>query len=242
MKFDGTISRGGEAPPCIGLIPSVLPEVQDNNVAKNSQTGVSTKNALSETSSNSSKGNNKDVPHWYALRSTYGREKKAYDYLVAKNVKAFYPTIKTTKLIQGKHKQVTESRIPNIFFGYGTEDEIKAFVYDNVNLPFLRFYYRYFTVDGKKKKTPMVIPNRQMESLKIICEAEAEDILIASDKEARMKFEEGQMVRITEGKFKGVMGRVAKYKGQLRVGVVIEGMMTVATAYVPRGFLEEYVL
>lgn len=43
MKFDGTISKGGDAPPCIGLIPSVLPEVQDNNVAKNSQTGASTK-------------------------------------------------------------------------------------------------------------------------------------------------------------------------------------------------------
>lgn len=81
-----------------------------------------------------------------------------------------------------------------------------------------------------------------MESLRIICEAEVEDILIASDNEIRMKFEEGQMVRITDGKFKGVVGRVAKYKGQLRVGVVIEGMMTVATAYVPRGFLEEYVL
>ena len=25
MKFDGTISKGGDAPPCIGLIPSVLP-------------------------------------------------------------------------------------------------------------------------------------------------------------------------------------------------------------------------
>ena len=239
MKFDGTISKGGDAPPGSGLIPSVLPEVQDNNVAKNSQTGVSTKNALPETSSKSSKGSNKDIPHWYALRSTYGREKKAYDYLVAKNVKAFYPTIMTTKLIQGKRKQIVESRIPNIFFAFGTEDKIKSFVYDNVNLPFLRFYYRYFSVNGKNKKTPMIIPERQMESLRIICEAEADDILIASDNEARTKFEEGQMVRITDGKFKGVVGRVAKYKGQLRVGVVIEGMMTVATAYVPRGFLEE---
>lgn len=60
MKFDGTISRGGEAPPCIGLIPSVLPEVLNNHVAKNSQTGVSTKNALSETFSKSSKEGNKD--------------------------------------------------------------------------------------------------------------------------------------------------------------------------------------
>lgn len=81
----------------------------------------------------------------------------------------------------------------------------------------------------------MVIPERQMESLRIICDAEAEDILIASEYEVRAKFEEGQMVRITDGKFKGVIG-MAKYKWQLKVGVVVEGMMTVATAYIPRGF------
>ncbi len=240
MKAEKYILRGGEAPPCIELTLGVLPEVQDNNVAKDSQTGVSTKNALTETSIKSSGDGDKDVPHWYALRSTYGREKKAYDYMTAKNIKAFYPTITSTKLILGKRKQVTESRIPNIFFAYGTEEEIKAFVYDNVNLPFLRFYYRYFSIGGKKDKAPMIIPERQMESLRIICEAETEDIIVTSDGEARKKFEEGQMVRITDGKFKGVVGKVAKYKGQLRVGVVIEGMMTVATAYVPRGFLDRY--
>ena len=40
---------GGEIPPSIGLTPDVLPEVQGDSTAENSQTGVSTKNALSET-------------------------------------------------------------------------------------------------------------------------------------------------------------------------------------------------
>lgn len=40
---------GGEIPPSIGLTPDVLPEVQGDSIAENSQTGVSTKNALSET-------------------------------------------------------------------------------------------------------------------------------------------------------------------------------------------------
>ena len=239
MKDEKVILRGGEAPPCIGLTPDALPEVQGGSVAKNSQTGVSTKNALSETTPKCLSNDNENVFHWYALRSTYGREKKAYDYLVAKNVKAYYPTIKTTKIIQGKRKQVVESRIPNLFFAYGTEDEIKSFVYDNVNLPFLRFYYRYFFVNNKKEKTPMIIPEKQMESLRIICESEAEDIVVAEDNDTRIKFENGQLVRITEGKFKGVIGKVAKYKGQLRVGVVVDGLLTAATAYVPRGFLEE---
>ena len=235
---DGHTSGGGEFPPCAGLTSNALPEAQCTISAESSQTGVSTRSVHILSKSKVQK--EEEIPHWYALRTTYGREKKAYDYMTAKGIQAFYPTIETVKLIKGKRKIVTESRLPNIFFAYGTEEQLKTFVYDNVNLPFLRFYYRHVHVGRRIEKIPMIVPDNQMESLKIICEAEAEDILIASDSEIRMKFEEGQMVRITDGKFKGVVGRVAKYKGQLRVGVVIEGMMTVATAYVPRGFLEKH--
>lgn len=59
--------------------------------------------------------------------------------MTAKGITAFYPTTDTVKLIKGKRKVVTESRLPNIFFAYGTEEQLKSFVYDNVNLPFLRF-------------------------------------------------------------------------------------------------------
>lgn len=40
---------GGEIPPCTGLTPDALPEVQKPVLAENSQTGVSTRNALSES-------------------------------------------------------------------------------------------------------------------------------------------------------------------------------------------------
>ena len=59
--------------------------------------------------------------NWYALRTTYGREKKAYDYLVAKGVSAFYPTIKVMKEIRGQRKVVTESRLPNLYSVSGIE-------------------------------------------------------------------------------------------------------------------------
>ena len=125
--------------------------------------------------------------------------------------------------------------MPNIFFAYGTENKIKEFVYDNIHLPFLRFYYHYFRQGVNRVKEPMIIPNRQMESLMIICKAESDNIIISS--KTIEKFAKGQPVRITEGKFKGVMGRVARYQGQQRVAVEIEGLMTVITAYVPSAFL-----
>ena len=263
---DDNTHGGGEMPPSTGLPPDALPEVQKPVLAENSQTGVSTRNALSRTddkpngeakpawaiprceggrangSTNGStplktiKRKPKEVPHWYALRATYGREKKAYDYLVGKHVEAYYPTIKTVKEVDGKRKTVEESRLPNIFFARGTEEEIKSFVYDNVNLPHLRFYYRHIHEGARLIKEPLIVPDYQIEGLKIICASEAEDVIIVPPE--IQKFQAGQTVRVIDGVFTGVIGKVVRYHGQQRVAIIIDGLLTIASAYVPSAFLE----
>ena len=256
---------GGVNPPCTGLTPDALPEVQQPVLVENSPTGVSTKNALSGTDNKPSgetkpalviprceggrangsttlktiKRKPKEVPHWYALRVTYGREKKAYDYLVGKHVEAYYPTIKTVKEVDGKRKTVEESRLPNIFFAHGTEEEIKSFVYDNVNLPYLRFYYRHTHEGARLIKEPIIVPDYQIEGLKIICASEAEDVIIVPPE--IQKFQAGQTVRVIDGVFTGVIGKVARYHGQQRVAIIIDGVLTIASAYVPRAFLEKII-
>ena len=232
---DGHTLGGGEFPPCAGLTSNALPEAQSTISAESSQTGVSTKNALLATKPKAQR--EADIPHWYALRTTYGREKKAYDYLTAKGITAFYPTTNVVKLIKGKRKVVTESRLPNIFFAYGTEEQLKEYVYDNVNLPFLRFYYRHIHEGNTIKKTPLIVPDNQMESLKIICAADADNTFVSIVKVP--KFEKGQLVRVIDGAFKGVTGRVARWHGQQRVGVVVDDLVTMATAYIPSAFLEK---
>jgi transcription antitermination factor NusG len=231
---DGHTLGGGEYPPCAGLTSNVLPEAQSTISAESSQTGVSTKNALLATKPKAQR--EADIPHWYALRTTYGREKKAYDYLTAKGITAFYPTTNVVKLIKGKRKVVTESRLPNIFFAYGTEEQLKEYVYDNVNLPFLRFYYRHYHEGNKIIKTPLIVPDNQMESLKIICAADADNTFVSLVKVP--KFEKGQLVKVIDGTFKGVTGKVARWHGQQRVAVIVDGLVTVCTAYVPSAFLE----
>ncbi len=234
--FNVKTRRDREKSPYTGLTPDALPKVQKSVLAENSQTGVSTKNTLSGSTPKTIKRKTKEVPHWYALRVTYGREKKAYDYLVENNVEAFYPTITTIKLVDGKRKSVKESRLPNIFFAHGTEEEIKSFVYDNVNLPYLRFYYRHFHEGARIVKDPLIVPDYQIESLKIICTSEATDIIIVPSDIQKLKT--GQAVRIVDGGFKGVIGKVVRYQGQQRVAIIIEGLLTIATAYIPSAFLE----
>ena len=262
-SIDDNTHGGGEIPPCTGLTPDALPEVQEPVLAENSQTGVSTRNALSGTDDKPSgeakpalaiprceegrandsttlktiKRRPKEVPHWYALRVTYGREKKAYDYLVGKHVEAYYPTINTVKEVAGKRKTVEESRLPNIFFARGTEEEIKSFVYDNVNLPHLRFYYRHTHEGARLIKEPLIVPDYQIEGLKIICASEAEDVIIVPPE--IQKFQAGQTVRVIDGVFTGVIGKVARYHGQQRVAIIIDGLLTIASAYVPSAFLEQ---
>ena len=232
---DGHTLGGGEFPPCAGLTSNALPEAQSTISAESSQTGVSTKNALLPTKPKVQR--EADIPHWYALRTTYGREKKAYDYLTAKGITAFYPTTNVVKLIKGKRKNVTESRLPNIFFAYGTEEQLKEYVFDNVNLPFLRFYYRHYHEGSKIKKTPLIVPDNQMDSLKIICAADADNTFVSLVKVP--KFEKGQLVKVTDGVFKGVVGRVARWQGQQRVGVVVDDLVTMVTAYIPSAFLQK---
>lgn len=226
---------GDESPPCIGLTSDALPEVQKPVLAENQQIGVSTQNALLRTITKTLK----EDPHWYVLRVTYGRERKAYDYLISKSVEAFYPTIRTVKDVDGKRKTVEESRFPNIFFARGTEEKIKSFVYDNVNLPYLRFYYRHFHEGSRIVKEPLIVPDYQIESLKIICTSEAKDIIVVPPDVH--KFKTGQTVRVIDGVFKGVIGKVARYHGQQRVAIIIDGLLTVASAYVPSAFLEKII-
>ena len=232
---DVRTSVEGDNLPRVGLTSSALPEAQSSSRAESSQTGVSTINVPSANELPTIK-RARNTPHWYALRTTYGREKKAYDYLVSNNVKAFYPTIKTVKNVEGQRIAVEESRLPNIFFAYGKEDEIKSFVYDNVNLPYLRFYYRHIHEGARISKEPLIVPDYQIEGLKIICASQAEDIILELSEIKQFKV--GQKVRIIDGIFKGVVGKVARYRGQQRVAIVIDGLLTIASAYVPSAFIE----
>lgn len=176
---------------------------------------------------------------WYVLRATYGREKLAGDFITAHSpdVEVFWPTQEVTKLIDGHRRNVIESLIPNIFFARGSEKVLQGFVYDNGNLPFLRFYYgRHRNASGIEVRAPLVVPDYQMRSFRTIYESMQDDLIFTPGNID--KFREGQLVRVVRGVFKGVIGRVARYKGQQRVGVIINGLLTAATAYIPSSHLE----
>ena len=229
---------GGERPPCTGITPDALPEVQKPLLAENLQSGVSTNNVPLPKEIQEARRAAR-TPHWFVLRCTYGREKKSAEYLKSKNITIYYPTEVSVKFVDGKRKNVEESFFPNLIFVYGMFNELKTYVYNNeheATKP-LRFYYHRCQKGRKTVEKPLTITKKQMEDIQKTCSAGSDDIIVSPN--AIQQFEKGKSVRIIDGKFKGVEGKVARYHGQQRVAIIIDGAFTIVTAYVPSAFLEE---
>ena len=119
---------------------------------------------------------------------------------------------------------------------YGRE-ELKTFAYDNVNLPLPLFLLSSHThLDSKIVKVPLVVPDNQINSQKIVCAADSDDTVASTEEVA--KFKSGQKVRITDEKFKGLRGNIARYQSLRRVGITINGLLMVCTVYVQSAFVE----
>lgn len=121
---------------------------------------------------------------------------------------------------------------------YGRE-ELKTFVYDNVNLPLPLFLLSSHThLDSKIVKVPLVVPDNQINSQKIVCAADSDDIVASTEEVA--KFKSGQKVQTIDGKFNGVVGVVARYHSQQRAGIVIDGLLQRARRLFRAHLLKNY--
>ena len=221
--------EGTPIPPRTGLTPDALPEVQKPIPAENSPTGVSTHYIQSDKQ-------NPNV-HWYALRAAYGQESKCNDYLVRQGVETYYPTIKAFKMVNNKRKKVTQSCMLNIFFARGSEEDLRTYVYDNINLPYLRFYCRRVGIGDDLRYEPVIVPDYQLENLrKVLADQSGGLVVVPADEH---KFDNGAKVRVTGGTFKGIVGTVARYCGHQRVAIVVDSILTIATTYIPSRYLEK---
>lgn len=173
---------------------------------------------------------------WYVLRCTYGRERLAAEVLMDEGVETFCPTITMRQCRNGKPVVTENSLLPNLFFAYASKVELKTLMREVRTLRMLRFYCRRERLGRGWHYKPLWVPDGQLESFRIICAVREADTLFTANEIP--KFSQGQLVRVKDGKFKGVVGRVARFRGQQRVAVNIEGIVTSITAYVPTAFLE----
>lgn len=84
---------------------------------------------------------------------------------------------------------------------------------------------------------PSVIPPAQMTSFRLVTSSGDTGLSFFSD-ENSIQFRQGDKVRVTEGPLKGAEGYIKRIKKDRRLLVCIEGVVAVATSYIPQQFLE----
>ena len=215
-QSDVDIRRGNE-PQCFGLTATALPE------ANGSQTGVSVRNVQSETK------------QWYVLRVSYGRAEKANELLKAKGIETHLPRHTTYKGVNGKRIKQRLPLLPNFLFAKTTLSVLEQFLKSSPDLNFITFYYDHFNKKPDGKNPPLFVPKESMDNFIKLTSIDDEHILLID--KVNGTYKQGDYVRIIDGPFKGIEGRVTKITGQKRVIVELPGLCSVATAYIPKVFL-----
>ena len=206
--------------PCTGIISNVLPEAQ------RSQTGVSSDYV------------HKKEYHWFVLRVTYNRTQKACDIIANADVQSYMPMHYIIKKEIGKKKRILQPLLPNLFFVYTTREIANSIVKKkDEDTPILKYYLdKTRPKETNGKHPPLTIPFDAMTNSIKATSTESDHVRIVSNEQCHYK--SGDIVKVIDGEFKGVTGRVARIAGQQRVVVEIAGLCMVATAYIPSAFLE----
>jgi transcription antitermination factor NusG len=209
--------RGQANPPSVRVTPDIIPE------AVSALTGVSVEYVPAPDK------------RWYVFRASYGREDKAFDYIVADGTFAYIAKRYTRKFVNGKQKKVPEALIPNLFFVYTTADKAEKYVKNTPALSFLTYYYNHFDQDGSGKNPPLTVPCKEMENFIIATCNQSEHLKFVT--ESQCHFKSGETVMVIDGMFKGVEGRVARVSGQQRVVISLTDVGLISTAYIPTAFI-----
>ena len=210
--------KGRSKSPHVGLTSNVLPEAQ------RSQTGVSSDYVQ------------KADHEWFVLRVTYNRTQKACDIISTANVQSYMPMHYIIKKEIGK-KRILQPLLPNLFFVYATRETVNSIIKKKgEETSVLKFYLdKTKPLEDNGKHPPLTIPFTSMTNFIKATSTDSEHVRIVSAEQCHYK--SGDIVKVIDGEFKGVTGRVARIAGQQRVVVEISGLCLVATAYIPSAFL-----
>ena len=179
-----------------------------------------------------------DPKIWYPMRVTYGREMKVKGELDRLEIENFVPM--TYKIVESRINGTTELRrelvpaISNLIFVRSTQERISGLKMSNEVLEPLRYMMDH-TI-GLKPEI-MTVGDKAMENFMRVATKTDDSVMFLDENTIVGK--EGKRVKIMGGAFEGVEGVIRRVKRCKRVVVEIEGVMSVAIAHVPVGWLKE---
>ena len=176
-----------------------------------------------------------DPKSWYPMRVTYSREIKVKAELDRLEIENFVPM--TYKLVCADNGDPHRELVPainNLIFVRSTQGRISELKTSNKVLEPLRYMMDH---TAEKAHEIMTVPDRQMENFMRVASMTDDSVMFLDENTIVGK--EGKRVKIMGGMFEGVEGVIRRVKRCKRVVVALDGIASVAIAYVPAGLLME---
>lgn len=176
-----------------------------------------------------------DPKVWFPMRVTYSRELKVKTELDRLKIENFVPM--TYKRVNANTENPHCELVPainNLIFVHSTQERISHLKLSNKVLRPLRYMLDQTAL---KAHTIMTVTDRQMENFMRVASRTDNSVMFLNHENLVGK--EGKHVKIIGGIFEGVKGVIRRVKRCKRVVVEIEGVASVAIAFVPAVMLKE---
>lgn len=174
--------------------------------------------------------NNSDTDlNWYACKVFFNRISDIEDALKDRSIECYVPLCEKVVEQAGVAKKKIQPLVSSLLFFRTTME--KAGEIERVLRGKIMVYMR--TVS--EVKIPASIPDREMNIFILVTSSGEHGVeYLGADAE---QYHTGQLVEVTDGVFKGAVGRIKRIRGNHRLIVSINGVCAVATSYIPRSFL-----
>ena len=184
-----------------------------------------------------------NMKYWFPIRATHHRAQKVYEKLLALNndcIEPYLPLLRhieyTNEDFNNPSQYIADKPLDTgLLFLRSTLNDFRGLLQYRTFFAGMTPYYDHFSTNHYGTNDFLTIPERQMESFKIIVESGNENIIV--DQSQMPSFISGDRVVVIGGPFAGVEGIVMKYKHQKRVFVELQGVGRYATAYVPGAWI-----
>ena len=179
-----------------------------------------------------------DPKTWFPMRVTYQREMKVKAELDRLGIENFVPM--RYKVAESQNDGDAELRrvlvpaISNLIFVRSTQKQVSELKRRKEVLEPLRYMMDH-TAD--EAHSIMTVGDREMENFMRVASVTDDSVMFLDEETVVGK--EGKRVEIMGGAFEGVTGVIRRVKRCKRVVVELEGIASVAIAFVPAGLLRE---
>jgi len=185
-----------------------------------------------------------DAVLWYVMRAAYGTELKSLDILQSRGYDAYVPMLYSMKVERSSQKpgktvkRYKRRPVSNLLFVRASRKETDLFVHsgNDAHIRHLHYYYNHTQGKERGQESPICISDWEMRNFRLVADADDHHVQLVRLEDCHFKTDSN--VVVTQGRFKGVEGRVARVGRQQRV-VVGAGNFIIATSYVPTTFFEE---